>query len=137
MAYNNGFPVTYQQYYPQYQPIQPVLPQNNVQNAQNQQSNRIWVQGEAGARSYLVAPNNTVELWDSEASVIYLKSADVSGMPSIKILDYTIRDTGKEPSPVKNEVYATKEQVDSMNEQIESLKKKIEKLTKRKEEDDE
>ena len=51
----------------------------------------IWVQGEAGAKSYLVAPNTTVQLWDSEDQVIYLKSADVSGMPSMRILDYKER----------------------------------------------
>ena len=92
MAYNNGFPNSYQSYYPQfYQPQQ-------IQ--QNQQSNGIiWVQGEAGAKSYLVAPNTTVQLWDSEDQIIYLKSADVSGMPSMKILDYTIRGS----SSSKNE----------------------------------
>ena len=40
----------------------------------------------------MVPPNTTVQLWDSEANVIYLKSADASGMPSMRILDYTIRD---------------------------------------------
>lgn len=83
-TYNNGFPMNYQQaYYPQYAQPQP----------QAQTSNGIiWVQGEAGAKSYLVAPNNTVQLWDSESQTIYLKSADASGMPSMKILDYKIRN---------------------------------------------
>ena len=31
-------------------------------NPQYNQSNRIWVQGEAGAKSYLVAPNSSVTL---------------------------------------------------------------------------
>lgn len=79
----------YNSYYPTY-------PQMNVQpqyNPQNQNTGGIiWVQGEAGAKSYMVAPNTTVQLWDSEANVIYLKSADASGMPSMRTLDYTIRD---------------------------------------------
>lgn len=85
MAYNNYFPMGYQPYY---------QPQMNQQSqAQTQQnSSIIWVQGEAGAKSYLVAPNTTVQLWDSENQVIYLKSADASGMPSMKILDYKIRE---------------------------------------------
>ena len=84
MAYYNGFPATYQPIYqaPQFQaPKQP----------QGQQGGVIWVQGEAGAKSYLVAPGSTVQLWDSEEKIIYLKSADASGMLSMKILDYTIR----------------------------------------------
>ena len=50
--------------------------------AQTQNNNGlIWVQGETGAKSFLVAPNTTVMLMDSETSVFYLKSADASGMP--------------------------------------------------------
>ena len=101
--YNNYFPIGYQYMYPQQfqptvqQPVQPTtITQPSVQ--QSNQSNNglngiIWVQGEAGAKSYLVAPNTTVQLWDSESPVIYLKSADASGMPSIKTLDYTVRES--------------------------------------------
>ena len=56
--------------------------QNNQMNQQYQANNNgiIWVQGESGAKSYLVAPNSTVQLWDSESHTIYLKSADASGI---------------------------------------------------------
>lgn len=82
----------YNSYYPTY-PQMGVQPQYNPQIPQNQSaSGIIWVQGEAGAKSYMVAPNTTVQLWDSESQTIYLKSADASGMPSMRILDYTIRD---------------------------------------------
>ncbi len=91
MAYNNGFPVTYPQYYPQAQQM-PQVPQTQ-QAPSTQINSMIWVSGEAGAKAYLVAPNTTVQLWDSEAPVIYLKSADASGMPSMKVIDYTIRES--------------------------------------------
>lgn len=53
-----------------------------------------WVQGEAAARSYLVAPNTTVLLMDSESQSFYLKSTDNSGMPlPLRIFDYTERTT--------------------------------------------
>lgn len=49
----------------------------------------IWVQGEAGAKSYLVAPNATVMLMDSEGDRFYLKSADASGMPlPLRVFEY-------------------------------------------------
>lgn len=97
MAYNNIFPATYQNPYYQ-QPVnyqqpqiqQPSQPQSQAPTSQN--SPMIWVQGETGAKSYLLAPNTTLPLWDSENQTIYLKSTDASGMPSMKILDYTIRD---------------------------------------------
>lgn len=135
MAFNGGFPATYQPMYyqPQYQTVQPSYVQ---QNQQPQQSNGIiWVQGEAGAKSYLVAPNTTVQLWDSEAQVIYLKSADASGMPSMKILDYTIRDmtpangpVAASPAPTINaQDYALRTDLDALAAQITAIKAQIEK----------
>ena len=119
MAYNNGFPMNYQQsYYPQVQ-------------AQPQQINNgiIWVQGEASAKSYPVAPNTSVPLWDSEANVIYIKSADMSGMPSIKVLDYTIRDSGpKVANPVAQVDFATKEDITHLEDEILNLKTKLDRV---------
>ena len=126
MAYYNGFPVTYQ---PQYQYQQQPQPQ------QAQPNSIIWVSGEAGAKSYLVAPNNSIVLFDSESQTIYIKSADASGMPSMKVLDYTIRETGKNApiSPVssgtdKSAEYATKDEIKAVSERIDALTKKIKRM---------
>lgn len=82
MAYNNYFPMSYQPMYyqPQYQPPQ-VQQAQQAAPAQQQSNGLIWVQGEGGAKSYLVAPNTTVMLMDSESQRFFLKSADASGMP--------------------------------------------------------
>ena len=102
-------------YYPYYQ-----LPQNGANNQVN--SGIIWVSGEAGAKSYLVAPNSTVTLWDSESKTIYIKSADASGMPSIRTLEYTEREE-KKP---ENASYATREDVSLLSKQINDIKAQIE-----------
>lgn len=128
MAYN-GFPATYQpMYYPQYQTPQ------YTQQQPTQNTSIIWVSGEAGAKAYLTAPNTTVQLWDSESQTIYLKSADASGMPSIKILDYTIRGQTPTSAPVTptdttSQTYATKAEVDVLVGQINALKAEIDSLT--------
>ena len=73
-----------------------VQPSMTSQPMQVQQPNNglIWVQGESGAKSYLVAPNATVMLMDSEGERFYLKSADASGMPlPLRIFDYKERTT--------------------------------------------
>lgn len=121
MAYNNGFPVNYGFYQP---PAQPQMAQ--------QDSPLIWVQGEAGAKSFLVGANKTVPLWDSEAQTIYLKSADASGMPSMKVLDYTIRESPNLPhtTPIGDKVeYVTKEELEALKtdiaKQIESVKETL------------
>lgn len=117
MAYNNYFPQTYQTpiYYPQQTQPQP-QPQAQTQSL-------IWVQGEAGAKSYLVAPNSTVTLWDSESQTIYIKSADASGMPSIRTLDYTIRNGAVEAKGTID--YATKDDLTALREEIDTLKASI------------
>ena len=119
MAYFNGYPATYQ---PMYQPVQ-----------QNQ-NGIIWVQGEAGAKSYMIAPNSTVTLWDSENQTIYLKSADASGMPSIKTLDYTIREAQKQANmaPVLTEdklsTYATKDEIKAVSDRITAISERLDKM---------
>ena len=134
-VFNGGYPAAFapMYYQPQYQTVQPSYVQ---QNQQPQQSNGIiWVQGEAGAKSYLVAPNTTVQLWDSEAQVIYLKSADASGMPSMKILDYTIRDmapangpvAASPAPPINAQDYALRTDLDALAAQITAIKAQIEK----------
>lgn len=48
-----------------------------------------WVQGEAGAKSWIVTPGSTVLLMDSEAQRFYLKSADQTGVPAMRTFEYT------------------------------------------------
>ena len=113
--YNTNYTPYPQAVFPQGYQAQP------AQSQQAQQGGLIWVQGEQAAKSYLVAPGCTVQLWDSEKKVIYLKSADASGMPSMKILDYTIRGEEQEkPAPE----YATKEELAALEEKIRELGKR-------------
>ncbi len=84
---------------PQYQ-----MPQAAPPTVSQQQNGIIWVQGEAGAKSYLVAPGQSVLLMDSEGSAFYIKSTDLSGMPlPLRIFDYTERNgTQGIPAAVQN-----------------------------------
>ena len=72
---------------------QPINQLPNQQPVRQNNSGFVWVQGgEAGAKSYLVAPGETVMLMDSENPVFFLKSADASGMPMpLRIFDYKER----------------------------------------------
>ena len=131
MAYNNYYPVNYQQPY-----YMPAMQQNN-----NSGSGIIWCQGIEAAKAYPVAPNANVQLWDSEAQVIYLKSADASGMPSMKIIDYTIRDTQTAQNAAsssqannvsRDEFKALYDRVDALREELDAMTAK---KTKKKEGD--
>lgn len=133
MAYNNIFPMSYQN--PYYQQVMPQQMQpQNLQQANQQQiqnNNIIWVSGEAGAKSYLVAPNTTVQLWDSESQTIYLKSADASGMPSMKILDYKIRSMEQPqvaPQAPVNNNYVTLEEFNAVKQELSRIKDELKTL---------
>lgn len=134
----NNFPATYQTpYYPQVQQ-QPQMIQQQPQMQQPMNNNGIiWVQGEAGAKSYLVAPNTTVQLWDSESQTIYLKSADASGMPSIKTLDYTIRDANPpiQSVVVDDDKYISRDEFDALKSKIDGLQGEINRLKPHKKEE--
>ena len=99
MAYPNQYQPYQYQYAPQVQSPMDRLAQLQAQQYQPTmqavnnppQTNQglLWVQGEAGAKSYLVAPNTTVLLMDSEGSRFYLKSTDNAGMPSLRVFEYS------------------------------------------------
>lgn len=109
-------------YYPQYYyPTQPnVYPtQVSVAPTQPTQNSGItWVQGESGAKSYLVGAGQSVLLMDSEGSSFYIKSSDASGMPlPLRIFDYTERNVQAPATPAANPMpdfdpdkYVTKEE---------------------------
>lgn len=125
MAYNNYFPAGYQPY--QNYPMQNNAYQQMNTQQQMQGNGIVWVSGEAGAKAYLVAPNTSVALWDSEANVIYIKSADGSGMPSMKIVDYTMRDTNARRSEMSPQTdFVTKDDLLPIRKDIDALKAKLE-----------
>lgn len=78
-----------------------------------------WVQGSAGAKAYMVAPGATCVLFDSEEQLIYLKSADQSGMPTMKVLEYTIREGGGGGD------YVTRSEMAAVMKELHELKDKI------------
>lgn len=82
--YSFGVPGQMNQF--QQQPVQ--MPAQPVQQPQNN-NGILWVSGEVGAKSYLVAPGTSVLLMDSDDTVFYLKTADQSGMPSLRTFKYS------------------------------------------------
>ena len=69
-------------------PMQQYPMQMPMQQPRPDQSGLTWVQGEAGAKSWFVAPGATVLLMDSEAMRFYLKSADMNGVPALRTFEY-------------------------------------------------
>lgn len=124
----------YPYYYQPYQPYQPPMAdqlaqlrqnqyQPNMQQVPQQQSPSIvWVQNEMEAANYLVAPNSAVTLWDSNAPVVYLKQADASGKPSMKIYDLVERTQRPVQSPQASAVeYAPLSRLEALEGRLDAL----------------
>ncbi len=58
-----------------------------------------WVQGETGAKSWFVTPGSSVLLMDSEEQRFYIKSADHTGMPTLRTFEYV--EVGAKPAQVQ------------------------------------
>ena len=111
----------------------------NIQPPQQQQINQglLWVQGETGAKSYLVAPNSTVLLMDSENSRFYLKSADGAGMPNTRTFEYkevlnAPQNALQAQSDVSKELdnkYVTREEYDGLKRQYEAIMERLDRIS--------
>ena len=118
-SYNNYFPQTYTS--------MPYTYGAGVTNSSNQLGAINWVQGEAGAKSYMVAPNNTVLLMDSESDCFYLKSADQSGMPSLRKFKYEeVTQSVSAPPEGKNISYVTKDEYNAFKDEMKRFIKEFE-----------
>ena len=96
------------------QPQQPVM-----QAPQQQSSGIVWVQGEAGAKSYLLAPGQSVLLMDSEESKFYIKSSDLSGIPMpLRVFEYKeLSETAKAPATE----YVTRKEFDELVQRLKEM----------------
>lgn len=132
----------YQPYQPQPQYYQPPMADQLAQLRQNQYQTQmqqpqamaqtpqqpaqtiIWVAGEQEAMGYLVAPNSAVALWDSTAPVIYLKQADASGKPTLKVYDLVERTAASMAKTKPHEEYATKKELAALEARLDALSAK-------------
>lgn len=129
-------PNPYFNYQPNYPYVSPQLQQQSFQAQPQmqmpvQQSNRgiNWVQGDVGARAFYVAPGTSELLMDSEAQNFYIKSADVSGMPTMK--KYAYSEVVEEPMRLESKdqvdtaFHATREEVKQLHEEMNELREKL------------
>lgn len=111
----------------------PEYTSQNMPKANSPTNNQglLWVSGEVGAKSWVVPPNNTVLLMDSETNRFYIKSSDNAGMPTIKTYEYKeiVKQEQQQPQIVDNSNIVV--EIDNMKSQIAELTQKYESLTQK------
>lgn len=96
----------------------------------------LWVSGEVGAKSYLVAPNSTVLLMDSDTQRFYLKSADNAGMPNLRIFEYKEVTNIPKTEPqalnldenVLNDKFVTRDEYECLKRQYERIMERLDSI---------
>lgn len=108
--------------------VQPQVPQNNFNNQfQNQfqnvapQTNYLpltFVNGIEGAKAFIVQPNQTIYLKDSDSNLLFEKRADSQGkytLNAFEMKDVQINDLGKkiEPKAILTDNLAEKKELEN------------------------
>jgi hypothetical protein len=77
-----------------------------------------WVQGEAGAKSWLVNPGATVLLMDSENQRFYLKSADMNGVPAMRTFEYSEIGVSKPQEAMQTVNFVSVEEFNGFRDEV-------------------
>lgn len=109
---------------PMYQPYQSPMyqPMDTMRAAPDPAPGGItWVQGEAGAKSYMVPRGGSALLMDSENPYLYLKATDASGMPQQLRKFRLVEETAAAQAPAIDPQYVTR---DELEKRLAELRKK-------------
>ena len=110
--YGNPYPMRYPQ---QSAPAQNYYPQMAAIPQQQTQEGLIRVTGMEGAKAYPVAPNSVVPLFDAERDVLYVKSADAGGFPTIRAFTFApMQEAAQKPE----QEYVTRQEFEELKEAI-------------------
>lgn len=94
----------------------------------------IFVLNETEATAYPVMPNNSVTLWDKNKDTVYIKSVNMQGVPSMRILDYVERTADNAlKTPNKHDCQCSSKFVsidafEALQNDLEALRRELEEL---------
>lgn len=136
MSYGNYAPFYRGGYFnPMQTPVMPSVIENQAPTPTPTSINdMVWVLNETEATSFPVAPNNSVTLWDKNKNTVYIKSVNMQGVPSMRILDYTERTPESTTKTPENHVcqcgkdFVRKEDFNALQSKIEALQGELEEL---------
>ena len=118
-------PATYQPSWNYGQQVYPNLQGTQMSFANQQPQNShglIWVDGEVGAKAYQLPPNwpanQPIALWDTNDTVIYLKSINPMGMPNYKLEGMNSGEKVSGHAEPDMSEYVRKEDLDKMKHEL-------------------
>ena len=83
------------------------------------------VTGIDGAKAYQMPPNSVAALFDDSYDIMYVKSTDGAGFPTIRVFDFfehKEQPVTVQQQPVNVENFATKQELQTLQSQLEEVK---------------
>ena len=126
----NGNPMMMNPQYPvnNFMGSNPNFPTNNfagITPVQNEPvNNLIRVTGIDGAKAYQMQPNSTVALFDSSEDIMYVKSTDGAGFPTIRTFSFSPIEQKQEVAPVVD--YISREEFEEFKKEMKQYGKQQE-----------
>lgn len=131
----NMFPMAYPTYGVSYGGVPQPMPQQQMQQAPQSEDTIKWVDGEAAARAYQMRPGTfgPIDLWDTNDTIIYVKSMNQMGMPNPLLkIRYTVEGgqeallpRGRSGQMVSEQPQVTQEDLNSIRMDIQALKEML------------
>ena len=101
--------LTQNQYYNSQMNNQQIYPQIQTQNL-------IRVNGIEGAKAYQMSANSIVSLFDANDDIMYIKSTDGAGFPSIRTFSFT--EVKEQNEPIQKVDYISREEFEEFKKEL-------------------
>lgn len=88
---------------------------------QPQRQELIKVNGLEGAKNYPLSPGSTVPLFDAESDIMYIKSMDAGGFPSIRTFSF-METTSKPTDSTETRLSAIEMEIVQLKEALNGIK---------------
>ena len=88
---------------------------------QPQRQELIKVNGLEGAKNYPLSPGSTVPLFDAESDIMYIKTMDAGGFPSIRTFSF-IETTSKPVDSTESRLSAIEAEIAQLKEALNGFK---------------
>ena len=88
---------------------------------QPQRQELIKVNGIEGAKNYPLSPGSTIALFDAESDIMYIKSMDAGGFPSIRIFTFS-EAISTPPSDVETRISSLETEIAQLKEVLNGIK---------------
>ena len=88
---------------------------------QPQRQELIKVNGLEGAKNYPLSPGSTVPLFDAESDIMYIKTMDAGGFPSIRTFSF-IEMTSKPTDTTESRISNLEAEIASIKEVLNGIK---------------